>query len=596
MISLSKFIKHVPSIFFKEMPRRCPLARGYTIQRHFITVSSKPNVKFNINLNQKLNQSKSLEELQNFYNSSALHMNLINFSTLLKKINDFTTAENGIPQKLAEDIPQKILILIKKDLKQADASEVDARVLSNIFYYLNKNPRFEQYRQSFNAEIAKILPHYIPHMNDQELSTTLITLYQNEMDSFVPLIMNEATNKIQKFGIRAFCILIYQTTKNDTESPALYRKAAEYIQSNQSFGNLTAQDYSNVLFSVCKRPELYLNQEVVKKMERTGYLLRDKLNPVGLTSVFHSLCLLQQQIFSDNFYATFEKVILGYLKQMNHISFSNILRGYMIFHKGSPGFLQKFAEEAIVRAESLDLQSFSTVFYYFSKPVNQDVFVKYANVLMNKRVSEFTPNQLQYLLYALSVNIPLVQKLFPGGEVEKSFGGYIKENLEHFSEKELVSIAHSMKKLHFPRDSLIQMLLQIDKRILTEPKARQISSYSVLELNILIFEILLKSDESQLEQEKMITPVIKKVFDLTKQRILAYKDGKERPTEAKGSQERMIIQGIIRFFRNNIESSPQKILPLCDEDFLRLIEEVNQEFQQDSETSESQASLEFIRF
>ena len=537
-----------------------------------------------IKTNQMLTKARTTRELEQIYTRHLSEMNLINLGTFMKKWNQLrfqqSVSEERAKNMLTNVVDQIQARLAEQQKQLIKQPEQHSRVIANIFFYINSIQELDTAKSHLNSQLLLILPYCLPSMNGQELTTTIISLLKIDHPQKT-VILDQAVEKvitsIRYLEIRSLTMVLYHLTKEveSTQYTKLFTTAVQYLSDDRSLSKASPQDFCNIVSVICKRKEFKGETQLFGKLERVGILLANKVNFVGLSAIFHSLTLPHQPVFSKQFYVIYEPEITSKLEQINNKAFSVILRGYLHFNYGSEKFRSALALSAIERAPTLDPESFSTVFYHFSKEksLNTDVVEEMAAVLEGKDLSQFSCQQVQYLIYGFAINNQRYLDLFRVVLMDKTFGTFLFSRLDDFTEKELISVANSMRKLQYDEQKMYKVLKKIDEKVLLRMDYVELSLRSVLDLYLVVlryfvgYRMAFKHDNAQL--------MVKRLFELTKRKLSGFQKDDTNSTNYK------IISQIVENYQHDIMTNPEIIFKLCDEEFLRELDNMQAELQED---------------
>lgn len=469
-----------------------PIIRRFCVQFKPVAMmnNGKYHLKEMIMINEIIQNSKNLEQAQKIVVKYLPKMNLINLNTTFKAILKFKkeiTASDKNMHIFLESIMDRTLTMISLE----NFSELDARMTSNLYFYLNKiaeNKNMYSGKNFFNPLLSKIneilekkVIIFIDTMNDQETSNVIYTTAKLNNTQLLLQLSKEILMRIDKFSFKSNIIIFYSYTSLDLEVPFLYNILDKWFVKNIDLSKkINGFDFAQMVFSYSKITHIIPESEIFKYFNKAYTFFYDDINMIGVSTLINSLARFEQPIMTKDFYEKYQEKILSNLNGMSDRVLANILRGYGKWNYGTDSFYIKMEEKSIERCDFLDARNFSTILHSYAsnfkgglkfyKAFEKSFLERYMN-----SPSNLTNPDLLFIFYSFMH----IREIF---ECSKEFNDFFKkiilERVESLSFDELSPII-AIYSSYF-KDSL--SFFQLVKKTLLEKKSKILKIKNIAEI------------------------------------------------------------------------------------------------------------------
>jgi len=421
----------------------------------------KPSTKLPFIINTQLNKADKIQDLIFVYNKFKLHLNLINYTLLLKCLSEKIKTNDN--QLFTETYFNEIVGEIILKLEREDVS--DPRTLSNLYHYINRFPFNNRFKTRINFLLEqKGMLHY-QEMKSEELSSFAHTLAKLGKKQYFQAILSFVSSRITLYNIRTMSTILYDSCILDIKTPELAKQFQSYFLRQKDI-KFTPQDYSFLFYYCGKNSDIMNNRAFFETLEKYAPSQVNFCNCICITNIFHGLSFYDKKMVTSNFYEMFESKILSLLPEMSNQGLSLIFRGYCIFDQGTDAFLRELAEEAERRVNKLDSEAFSTIFYMLTKAklMQEEMIKSFTNKLLNGKISELQPKQFEHIFYSY-YNLIKDNDFQITKELKDAFSKYITQHIDSFNLQNIGNIAN-MCPLLLSKEKQHDLSIHIQKEIL----------------------------------------------------------------------------------------------------------------------------------
>jgi len=395
--------------------------------------------KMPVIINAQLMRSDKIQDLLFVHSKFKQYMNLINFSVLLKSLNEKNKTNNNqlFTENYFNEIVNGVILKIEREGIE------DPRTLASLYNYINRFPFTNQYKTRVNFLLEQKGMMMFKEMKHEELSSYAHTLAKLGKKTYFQGILMYISSQMKQYNIRMISTILYDSCILDLKTPEVAAEFQNYILSQKENIRFSSQDFSFIFYYCGKNSDVMNNPEFFQKLENLAKLQVNYSNGIALSNIFHGLSFYDKQMMSSKFYEIFESRILYLLSELSHQALSLILRGYSIFGQGSEFFYGKIIEEAHKRVRELDPEAFTTIFYMLtkSKKISFELIESFTYHLLGGKLSQLLPKQFEHIFYSY-FNLLKDDVYKPNKKLMEAFSQYINQHIDNFSIQRLGNIAH----------------------------------------------------------------------------------------------------------------------------------------------------------
>eukprot|EP01017_Pseudomicrothorax_dubius_P004888 TRINITY_DN11107_c0_g2_i1.p1 TRINITY_DN11107_c0_g2~~TRINITY_DN11107_c0_g2_i1.p1 ORF type:complete len:550 (+),score=109.36 TRINITY_DN11107_c0_g2_i1:159-1808(+) len=431
-------------------------------------------------------------------------MTIVNISAFLNKACEFKEKGQNISSILEKEqiVKSRVFDLISSQEGQ------NARAIANLFLYSFKLNFLERYPDLDKLFVEKIIDLYMS-MNDQEISNCVYVLAKQYKSDIIFILLGHLEANISNYHPKSTFLVLQSVTSVQMTSPTLLKNGLQNLLRKQNERRISALDYTNLLYIVGNFPDIveeFPNLRV--SIEALGKRLLPDMNLIDISTTFHWLVNLEQDIVSDEFYSLFERRILAMIGRAEERAYTTILRGFALRDKGSDKFyeeMKKYAYAFIQHGESLTL---ITILYSFAR--NRKGDRNLYSKIVERIESEFerlniSPKDFQFLFYSL---VHHKEEMTISSNFKTKLNEYIEQNLNSFTLKNISSlfamisiIFDDVQEILVKGRSIILATKQISLKEISELILSYTINYKGFVNDIQFFEYMLQQLEVQLIQD-----------------------------------------------------------------------------------------------
>ena len=448
----------------------------------------KPKFYFAYNINQRISSYQkdcnNLTQLDITYSKNSYNFNMVNYAFMLKRIMILNLNKERNSHSLIENILQGSQETLETE-SQIETSEIYARSLANVFNYSFKilNGMSEKYRNEIKGNkflefCEKKIKNDFIKFNNQELAITIVILEKRKNYELMADIANHLVTRFDELELKSLVIIFQAYVKSNLRWQILFQNIIDTLYKKvKQLDDLSDQDFSDVLYCICK--ETFLNSEeyIEKKkviLDRIFGIVKKRINKQKYREVAKILScftyIIKKYEIPINLLQLVEKRILIEKECQNNREICNCLIFFCEIKYDSKQLFDSMYKNLMENNKLYSITDIETIQYCLSgmdseykKPL-QDVILNYFYANYESLIQKIRGTNYEKIFMGLSKNKSLNeqdQELYSKliTVIQESLKQNLKTNFNRFTTSNLGALCayiHPITKSIFGSDKLKQ--------------------------------------------------------------------------------------------------------------------------------------------